>query len=435
MVSRASLAAVALVLAVAAPAGAAWTSRPVLLGGTTPPGCGTPPGAQLGAEAEPHLAIDPADPRHLALSWQQDRNRNGGATALAVRLSEDGGRSWVEAGVTGLTGCPLAFGTRASDPWLSFGAAGRLWVASVPGSNDPGPLPTTRVAVASSPGRGQPFGAPAFADAGPAFNDKETLTADPARPGEAHSVWTIGTTSGWYARTSDAGATWSAPVRIARGTGPQPALGLILHVVPGGGLVAIYGKGPLEGGAFAVRSTDGGATWSAPRTISRASRNGADDPAGVRSSAWLPQVGARGRRIAVATTQVRRHAIRLAESRDGGRTWSRTRDVVRGPGTPFLPAVARHANGTLALTTYHLVTGRRAEVRLHLRSPGGRWRNQRLASFSLTRAPRAGSNRFLADYTGLVATPGGFVAAYPVAGARARSGPSDVEVVRIALRG
>jgi hypothetical protein len=105
----------------------------------------------------------------------------------------------------------------------------------------------------------------------------------------------------------------------------------------------------------------------------------------------------------------------------------------RGPGTPFLPALARHADGTLALTTYHLLSGRRAEVRLHLRT-GGRWRNERLASFSLAPAPRAGSNRFLADYTGLVATRDGFVAAYPVAGGRARNGPSDVEVVRIALR-
>jgi hypothetical protein len=122
--------------------------------------------------------------------------------------------------------------------------------------------------------------------------------------------------------------------------------------------------------------------------------------------------------------------VRLVESRDGGRTWSRERVAVRGPGTPHLPALAVGADGSVAMTTYHL-RGARLEVRVHLRRPGGRFRARRLTAFAIAGAPRAGDDRFLADYTGLVAVPGGFVAAYVVAGGAARSGPSDVAVVRL----
>jgi hypothetical protein len=410
-------------------------SRPIVLGGASPPGCGVPAGAQAGAEAEPHLAVDPADPSRLALAWQQDRNRTGAATALALRTSVDGGRTWREASVPGLTGCPLAFGNRASDPWVSFGGAGRLWLASVPGSLEPGPLPTTRVAVATAAGPDGPWAAPTFADPGPAFHDKESLTADPMRPGTAYAVWTRGATEGWFARTDDAGASWSSPLRIARGTGPKPALGLVLHVVPGGGLVVLYGQGPLEDRVRVTRSSDGGATWSAPRSLPGGrGRAGLPEPRGLRTGAFLPQVGARGRRIVVATTDVRRRVIRVTESRDAGRSWSRARTAVRGPGTPFLPAPAVHANGTIGMTSYRLRARRRAEVWFHHRRPGRSWRSRRLTAFSLREAPRAGRDRFLADYTGLVATAEGFVAAYVVAGAAARNGPSDVAVVRVRLR-
>ena len=94
---------------------------------------------------------------------------------------------------------------------MSFGAQGRLWLASVPGSRLPGPLPTTRVAVATSPSPRAPFGPPALADAGPVFHDKETVTAHPTRPGVAYAVWTLGARSGYLSRTEDGGATWSPP--------------------------------------------------------------------------------------------------------------------------------------------------------------------------------------------------------------------------------
>ncbi len=428
---RPVLAAAALACALVGAAPAAGQLRPlppVLLSGAAPAACGAPAGVQAGAEVEPHLAVDPAEPARLALAWQQDRDRGGGAAALGLRLSQDGGRTWTAGEAPGLTTCPLAFGDRASDPWLAFGAQGRLWLASVPGSRVPGPLPTTRVAVATSPSPGAPFGPPAFADAGPAFHDKETLTAHPTRPGVAYAVWTLGARAGFFARTQDGGATWSAPVRIAPGDGPRPALGLVLHVVRGDELVVVLGTGPLEGRVRVVRSTDGGRTWTTPRTV--AGERELPEPRGLRTGAFLPQVGARGRRVVVARADVARRTVRLAESRDGGRTWTRERAVVRGPGTPFLPAVAVGRDGTVAMTTHHL-RGRRVEVRAHLRGSGGRWRARRLTSFALAGAPRAGADRFLADYTGLVAVPGGFVAAYVVAGGAARSGPSDVAVQRL----
>src|SRR3954470_7410697 len=62
--------------------------------------------AQRSSEVEPTLAADPRNPGVLVAAWQQDRYAaGGGAAALGVARSADGGATWVRARVPRITGC------------------------------------------------------------------------------------------------------------------------------------------------------------------------------------------------------------------------------------------------------------------------------------------------------------------------------------------
>ena len=50
--------------------------------------------AYAGAEVEPHVAVDPQDPRHLIGAWQQDRWSDGGAHGLVAAVSHNGGATF-----------------------------------------------------------------------------------------------------------------------------------------------------------------------------------------------------------------------------------------------------------------------------------------------------------------------------------------------------
>src|SRR5258708_26887006 len=95
-------------------------------------GCnGVPQAGVLFADgvAEPYLAADPRDARHLIGVWQQDRWSNGGANGLGNAVSFDGGQTWSRsfAHFTRCSGGTLANGggyERASDPWAAFAPDG-----------------------------------------------------------------------------------------------------------------------------------------------------------------------------------------------------------------------------------------------------------------------------------------------------------------------
>ncbi|MBI5105257.1 MAG: exo-alpha-sialidase, partial [Solirubrobacterales bacterium] len=334
------------------------------------------------------------------------------------------------------TDCPASPDERRTDPWLSFAADGDLYLAGVPGQRGD-VFAITSVRVERLPRGAREWGIATTADQGPAFNDKEALVADPRRPGVAFVAYTREAAAGWVARTDDGGATWTAPVRAAPGTQSRPALGLVPVVLDDGTVLVVYGD-PARGRFRAVRSRDDGATWSAPRVIGgdRPLNEPGDGAGGtLRTTASNPQVGAHGRRVAVAWADVRAKAIRMVVSGDRGRTWRSRRVVtVRGTGTakPFLPAVAVDRRGVIGVT-YHLLLpgrGRRVDVWFAHSHDGGRtWRRARvLGPMSLATAPRAGSSRFLGDYTGLAATGRGFVAALVATGTLAPEGRSDVRV-------
>jgi photosystem II stability/assembly factor-like uncharacterized protein len=424
----------------------------VRLTGASPVARGCPaagPTVQRGAEVEPQLAVDPANPNRLVATWQQDRDRMGGALSTGLALTDDGGRTWRPVAVPGVTACPSGRGERASDPWISIGPDGIAYLSTIMSSGAT-PL-TTRVLVSRSADGGATWAPPVVVAGLGGFEDKESVTADPIRPRTAYAVWghvvrevprvTL------LSRTVDGGVTWSAPRPIYRPAPGRAANGNQIVVTPDGALVDVFfqTRGRPRGVVLkAIRSDDQGATWSRSALIGRASGFAVGDAerrAPVRSGASLPSAAvAPGGEILVAwqtATSARRGRILLARSSDGGRSFARPVRVARAGARPFTPVVAAGPAG-IAVSFYDLRRERRGDRALtttfrlaQSRDGGATWQETLLGRpFDLRRAPRSGGELFLGDYTGLVALPDGFGAAFTASRPLARGGRSDVFFAR-----
>src|SRR5215211_2788011 len=239
-----------------------------------------------GGDFEPHAAADPADPSAMAVAWIE-----GTGVTIVVASTRDGGRTWVQARVPGLHCTGDGASGATGDPWLAYGPDGALYLTagSVTGARDPAGTSRRAKVVASRSLDGGRTWSPATAvEDDTDFNDKMAVTADPAQPGHAWIVWTKGRPGPDYlsgdvriSETRDGGLTWS-PDRVVIETNADPQRypwGATLRVLPNGDLLvatmlwqpAGIVELPLpERGNFnalAVRSKDGGATWSAPVNI------------------------------------------------------------------------------------------------------------------------------------------------------------------------
>lgn len=127
----------------------------------------------------------------------------------------------------------------------------------------------------------------------------------------------------WHRSSCDAGATWSAPVRVGAGQQPPHAAhrGMDPQIAAAGDrALAVWmtpGTDPFGGGPMATAiSTDGGATWKpGPNPADDGSTTGhgfidvAADAAGNFHLTWLD-------------TRNEKRGLRYTRSTDGGQTWS-----------------------------------------------------------------------------------------------------------------
>src|SRR5262249_18324327 len=190
--------------------------------------------------------------------FQLGRYRDGAAEANGFATSADGGRTWHSGILPGITiGGPWA---RASDPVVAWDALHAVWLASS--------LVVTRgesgLAVSRSTD-GVSWAPPVAAvpNAAGIVYDKEWVTCDnwPASPrrGSCYLLWPAARARGPAASVShEGGLTWSPAVVAARsGAIAEPI------TLPDGTLVVAYlAGGELSGPIVAVRSTDGGTTFS-----------------------------------------------------------------------------------------------------------------------------------------------------------------------------
>jgi hypothetical protein len=405
-----ALAVTAIVCTAAAGAGVFTVAPLTLVSGPSPfAGCtaGAAPGSVLypNAEEEPWVDVNPANSNNLIAVWQQDRWSDGGAHGLVTAVTHNGGATWTRtfphfstcAGGTTANGGAY---DRASDPWVSFGSDGTAYQVSLSfnATNN-----TNAVLASRSTDGGNTWSEPwtIIRDSGErdvayAFNDKESVTADPGRAGYAYAAWDrFVTPSGtsresieglinsrsfrepiWFSRTTDGGVTWEPARNIYDRSEFNGTIGSQIVVAKNGDLLDFFDEFFTHKNAdkargewmSVIRSTDQGGTWSKQSTMIAPSREiGAFDPdtgRPIRAEGGLPEVAID--RASGALYVVWQDAsfsgvdeIALSKSTDNGLTWSTPIKVDQTPRNAtaadqqaFVAGVHVAGDGTVAVTYY-----------------------------------------------------------------------------------
>ena len=446
--------------------GAAMSDTTVRISGFSPlaPGCdGVAPTGVLyrGAEVEPKLARDPADPNHLIGVWQQDRWSDGGAAGQATGVSFDGGRTWsrAQAPLSRCTGGNAANGgdyPRVSDPWVTVapdGAAYQIGITFGGGLFQPNAFGAVLVSRSADGGRTWAPATTLIRDGSTAFNDKESITADPTNASFVYATWDrgVGSEQGpaptWFARTISGGATWEPARQIYDPGETNSTLNNQVVVLPDGTLVLFFSEFDNVGNSTTVflrviRSQDHGVSWSAPVTIAQSLSQGARNPetgTPIRDGSNLGAIaGAKNGLLAIAWQDSRfsggmRDGIAFSRSLDGGLTWSPPVQINSVPGVQaLLPTLTIRDDGLIGVTYYDfrnhasgaptLLT----DYWLTTSVDGVNWSESHVAgSFDFATAPFS-LGLFLGDYQALTSTGNTFVPFYVTTNANSPTNLTDV---------
>ncbi|HEX7974578.1 MAG TPA: sialidase family protein [Anaerolineales bacterium] len=359
----------------------------------------------VNAEVEPWVDVNPANPNNILAVWQQDRWSNGGAHGLVTGVSHNGGKTWSRtfAHFSTCAGGNTANGgnyARASDPWVTFAPNGDAYQISL--SVDANAIKSA-ILVSKSMDGGDTWSEPTtlildsgLRDSSWAFNDKESITADPTNANYVYAVWDrftspAGTSKAsflglldsrafrqpvWFSRTTDGGQTWEPARNIYDRSSQNGTIGNQIVVLPNGDLVDIFDEffvhknsNDQRGESISIiRSTDKGVTWSKTSIVVAASLEiGAFDPdtgRPIRAEGGIPDIAVnRTNGTLYAVWQDTRFSgvdeIALSMSTDGGFTWSSPVKVNQTPRSAttanqqaFLPAVHVADDGTVAVSYY-----------------------------------------------------------------------------------
>jgi len=203
---------------------------------------------------------------------QTGRFYDGGASDLAWALSKDGGATWTNGVLPGVTkyqgGGPY---DRVSDPSVAYDASHHVWlIAGLALNETPGPVGVAVVVSHSSDGTH--WSDPVVAGTG-ANVDKNWIVCDSTATspyyGHCYLEWDdFGANNRIKMSTStDGGLTWGAALNTANsasGLGGQP-------VVDRNGVVTVPIANAVVSAIISFSSTDGGATWSQTRSVSTVS--------------------------------------------------------------------------------------------------------------------------------------------------------------------
>jgi hypothetical protein len=419
------------------------------------------PGAALddthvaGDEIEPAITVNPANPRNIVATWQQDLGF--AARSDLIGSSLDGGRTWKRSTIPGLTVCTGGTADSATDPWLSAGPDGTIYFLGIELNLD-GDLVNTPSAVVASHSRdgGRTWARPTTVAPFMPVNDTAMIAANPTRAGSAYAVWAnwdhsytfpmAATVS--FSRTSDGGRTWSPPMVIDLPGPTSVDQAPRLLVLPDGTLLTVFARADLAAGIgslHATRSIDNGRTWQPAVLAASQPLPSFIDP---ETGDQYPQPGFPSAAVApdgtvyVVTehdTSVTSGGIAVTRSRDGGRTWTST-TVTGITAFAFLPSVAVDAHGRVGVTWYDLRNDRPGDAGLTADAwfassgdRGGTWRQTHVAGpFNIRGLPSSGTGHQLGEYQGLAAIRGrGFAAILTAPAPLATDGPTDIFFARI----
>jgi hypothetical protein len=332
---------------------------------------------------EPFVSVDPHQPRHAIVTWQQDRWSDGGSHA--------GGYAWTSDGVHYTQGV-LPFGQcsgandyhRISDLWVSFGPDGVAYSSALQFDEN-----TNRGGVGAATsfdgGASWKYAQPVIADDDPNLgNDKNSVTADQLHPGVAYQVWDrLDTSNNGFtgpaliAVTHDHGRTWTKPATMVDTAAVAPftqTIGNIVVEAPNGTLYDFFNlikyndanaDTVLSSTYSVVSSTDEGKTWSKPIPVATDSSVAEVDPnnpaQGLRAGGGLEAVAVNPVTGRIWMTYEgsdfsagKYDQVELVSSGDGGRTWTAPQ-LVSKPGVPaFTPVVSVDALGSVSVSYYDL---------------------------------------------------------------------------------
>jgi hypothetical protein len=340
--------------------------------------------------------------------FQNGRNVSGGAASIGFSSSRDGGRTWHEGILPGLTATSVPPGpsTRASDPVLAYDSKHGVWLANTL-AIAPG---VTRLTIHRSRD-GVAWTGPLDAARSTTANlayDKDWLTCDngPASPfhGRCYLAYTlVGEQEGQddlaVQRSDDGGLSWSAPVTLRTGV-----TGVIPVVQPNGMLTFVFWSQPASS-MIAVRSTDGGVTLGDPVTLAKFQSK----PASPFRAPPLPAVDVDGAGRVVAIWQdcrFRSHCqgndVVFTRSSDGT-TWSQPVRITRDRNAVMPTIGVEPGTGRLAIA-YYAIRPDGIDAELVTSQDGSSWSApQRLnpRRMSLMWMPETTLGRMLADYIGV----------------------------------
>lgn len=436
---------------------------PQLISGSVslPAGCSAA-SKSPGRPGEPSLAVDPTDRSRLVAAWLD--NRSPDMVGIVVARSSDSGRHWSRAALSPLLACAGGPYLHASDPWVSIGPDGLIYVSSLVSRPTIASATTNDVAVSISRDHGATWSSPLAVATGTSPSsrlDKDAVLADQRHAGIAYAVWAdYAVTPGvepsvdaiMFARTVDGGRSWSAPTKLYDGHDEAQENQLVMTA--GGVLADVFVEGsslpagaappPLPVKIRVMRSSDQGQTWSAPVDAVNFTYTTATDPASggeLRASGQDIVATASGNALYVAWFEDHRDfsTILTARSDDAGRTWRPPQLAVREKAEAFLPAIAVAGDGTLGMLWFDLRHDRAGNASLDTdvwfstsTDRGVRWSESHAAGpFDLRAAPASRLGPFIGDYMGLVGLPDGFGAAFVMSRPLSRLGPTDVFYSRI----
>lgn len=455
------------------------------------------------SEVEPQVAVDPTNGQHLVGAWQQDRWSNGGAHGLVAAYSTTGGASWIQS--------PLPFSAcyhavhpagdylnyqRASDPWISIGpgtpmsnSGSTVYAVSISFdqtafqsdvnavdnavgaavSYDGGASWTHVQPIIADPCVSGTFDMPGYVcnnAKASVFNDKESVTADPATPGVAYAVWDrlvappanpstgfeherayFGQT--FFSKTTDFGKTWSAPALMFKDSSQNQTIANQVVVDRQTGelfdfFTLIQNASNSAGNrgysvAFS-HSSDRGASWSGPSVIDALETVGVHDPnnlnpytntapAPSRTGDIIPEpaINPNTGQLYVVWQDGRfnnfqNDQVVISTSSNHGQSWSAPERVSAATSQPaFDASIFVNAAGTVGVTYFQwAVTGSGNEpTSVMIRKSTSAGSSSSGPSFTPATpldgpfnnlAAPVARGYFLGDYQGLVANTSGFVA-------------------------
>lgn len=315
------------------------------------------PGSEPDTLVEPDVGVSPIDANIAVAVAHDGRYPDGGAVGIEYSWTHDGGATWHHQplpGVTAATGGPATW-ERASDPVVAFGPGGVVYVSTLVFNLDC----DSAVLISKSVDGGKTFAKPTTAHRSATCDvddDKNWIVVDngaksPHR-GRLYQFWTpfladiFGLADGSpqaLVYSDDGGATWSDPVNVSPPHGntqnSQPML------KPNGTIIDTYldyGPNGSDEGSEAAEAREGDkAKKKTVPSRAAATRSAATRPAATAKASAAPAYPK-----LVATT-----------STDGGATWSSAKTITRdlGDGPPdfrccLASAIADPVTGELHAT-------------------------------------------------------------------------------------